>query len=62
MMTQKYTMRYMKNYDIVLTIRFSWEKYLTTFFRKLRNKSKVALSNGDAVLEMNLLSIYKNLS
>ena len=52
----------MKNYDIVLTIRFSWEKYLTTFFRKLRNKSKVALSNGDAVLEMNLLSIYKNLS
>ena len=61
-MTQKYTMQYMKNYDTVLTIRFSREKYLTTFFRKLRNKSKVALSNGDAVLEMNLLSIYKNLS
>lgn len=62
MMTQKYTMQYMKNYDIVLTIRFSREKYLTTFFRKLRNKSKVALSNGDAILEMNSLSIYKNLS
>ena len=61
-MTQKYTMQYMKNYDTVLTIRFSREKYLTTFFRKLRNKSKVALSNGDAVLEMNILSIYKNLS
>ena len=61
-MTQKYTMQYMKNYDTVLTIRSSREKYLTTFFRKLRNKSKVALSNGDAVLEMNILSIYKNLS
>ena len=35
-MTWKYTMQYMKDYDLVLTIRLSWEKILDNLFQKAK--------------------------